>query len=391
MPGEAVSWRWPLPRDVRGALGDRRDLAQMLQAVDNPGLLLQRYLAYPGQDWGWKVGRTDYRGQAWQTLAQRLAAIYTAAQADTVLARALQQLHEGQEAAARALGLQCCALRAEVVWRLAIGLGLPSPLEVGLTLHHLYGFPYLPGSALKGVARHWAEQQGGQRDPVVIRAFGATDRQGAVVFFDAYPEALLIDGQPIVELDVMTPHYTPYYMQGEPPGDWHAPVPVFFLTLRKGARFVIRLAARDATLLQTVAGWVERALAESGIGAKTRAGYGELRIVRPASPSPTAATTARREESSSSQSRAATASPPPQVADAAAATLSLAVARWTAREMGSLPDLLERIAAWPDPRQRRAWAEALRQKLAQAGRWGGSDRERSWHQRLEALLREDSG
>jgi CRISPR-associated protein Cmr6 len=37
--------------------------------------------------------------------------------------------------------------------RMVIGLGGKGTLEMGITLHHTYGFPYIPGSALKGVAR----------------------------------------------------------------------------------------------------------------------------------------------------------------------------------------------------------------------------------------------
>ena len=37
--------------------------------------------------------------------------------------------------------------------RLIIGLGGKGTLKMGITLHHLYGFPYIPGSALKGLAR----------------------------------------------------------------------------------------------------------------------------------------------------------------------------------------------------------------------------------------------
>ncbi|MBK9095192.1 MAG: hypothetical protein IPM84_21030 [Anaerolineae bacterium] len=39
-------------------------------------------------------------------------------------------------------------------WRLVTGLGRKGPLEVGFTFHR-YGFPILPGSSLKGLARAW--------------------------------------------------------------------------------------------------------------------------------------------------------------------------------------------------------------------------------------------
>jgi len=37
--------------------------------------------------------------------------------------------------------------------RLVIGSGTKGTLEMGITLHHHYGFPYIPGSALKGLTR----------------------------------------------------------------------------------------------------------------------------------------------------------------------------------------------------------------------------------------------
>ena len=35
--------------------------------------------------------------------------------------------------------------------RVAVGLGIDSPLEIGLRLHYTYGMPVLPGPAIKGV------------------------------------------------------------------------------------------------------------------------------------------------------------------------------------------------------------------------------------------------
>lgn len=38
-------------------------------------------------------------------------------------------------------------------WRFVIGLGNKGALEIGLTFHRVYGFPIIPGTALKGLAR----------------------------------------------------------------------------------------------------------------------------------------------------------------------------------------------------------------------------------------------
>jgi CRISPR-associated protein Cmr6 len=48
---------------------------------------------------------------------------------------------------------------ATTVWRLVIGLGSNPAFEAGLQLHPLYGFPYIPGSAVRGLVRHVAEQE----------------------------------------------------------------------------------------------------------------------------------------------------------------------------------------------------------------------------------------
>jgi len=44
-------------------------------------------------------------------------------------------------------------LKLKTGYHLVVGLGLPSFFENGLTLHHVYGTPYIPGSSVKGLAR----------------------------------------------------------------------------------------------------------------------------------------------------------------------------------------------------------------------------------------------
>lgn len=373
-------WRWPLPKDVREALA--------IEAIENPALLFQRYVPYPsGSDtnWSWELeeaGRKkNYKNQAWKTVQARLTAIYQGLQQNP--RSPIKALLERQNQLQTELGRQGWRFvwfDARVVWRLVVGLGLPNPLETGFTLHHLYGIPYLPGTALKGVTQAWrlqkvaeelgvprllatdiADWPGGknrtpwklleellmspvpkendsdqrkdtlhtklrerkealfsalkqdwlkkrgylpQGDPPVLqmddseletnyvapfsRAFGSQEAQGEIVFFDAFPTDLVVDGQGILELDVMTPHYRPYYTQKEPPGDWYSPVPVPFLVVRRRVRFRVLLGQRPVQgsgepdeLLKQVGDWAKRALQELGLGAKTRAGYGELEGVQP--------------------------------------------------------------------------------------------------------------
>lgn len=172
------------------------------------------------------------------------------------------------------------ALDLETEGRLVAGLGYDSPLEVGLTLHPLYGFPYLPGSSVKGVARAYAEDVADAEETDLLAVFGsgskderdATMRQGAVTFMDAVPTEV-----PALEVDVMTPHFGDYYrddLSKTPPGDWQEPTPVPFLTVAEGTPFRFPMASRNEAALEQAATWLKQGLFWLGAGGKTAAGYG---------------------------------------------------------------------------------------------------------------------
>jgi len=188
-----------------------------------------------------------------------------------------------------------------VDWRLVVGLGGASVYDTSLTLHHIYGVPYLPASAVKGVTRNMViaehfnniegnKSSGALGDPVFCLIFGSLEnsilgaRQGLVRFFDAFPVSA-----PILCLDVMNPHYGPYYSDKNnktPPADYHNPIPVTFLTVEE-ISFTICAGIKPEdnvpvdngmftgkTLIEIAAEWIEKALKEHGIGAKTAVGYG---------------------------------------------------------------------------------------------------------------------
>src|SRR5712692_11262510 len=48
---------------------------------------------------------------------------------------------------------------ASLDWRMVIGLGGETVLETDITLHHLYGIPFIPGSALKGLTRAYVAEE----------------------------------------------------------------------------------------------------------------------------------------------------------------------------------------------------------------------------------------
>lgn len=193
----------------------------------------------------------------------------------------------------------CIYAVAEVQGRMVIGTGDKGVAEAGMTLHHTYGVPFIPGSALKGLAAAYAHRylEGWSKpDETLLRKpiqstepdkaapltaheilFGSTRSAGYVTFFDALYIPGSVGGNRPLAPDVITGHHSDYYVSGtKPPADWDSPIPVPFLTAT--GRYLIALNG--------AAGWVDRALTilgmalrDSGIGAKTAAGYGRMRLL----------------------------------------------------------------------------------------------------------------
>ncbi len=207
-------------------------------------------------------------------------------------------------------------LRLKTDWRFIAGLGRKGPLEVGFTFHR-YGFPILPGSCVKGIARAWGlallaeslpaalgemetllltpkeadfnklwQEQHPQAKPEIKlladdfrQIFGTQDQAGAVVFWDAIPHDF-----PRLEIDVMNPHFPDYYQRGEKPTNWQNPIPIFFLTVAGGVSFNFAAGLRTLSpqqrqsaaqaLLDRALEWLNLGLQNLGAGAKTSAGYG---------------------------------------------------------------------------------------------------------------------
>jgi len=172
-------------------------------------------------------------------------------------------------------------LRFKAAAPVLCGLGEPTPLENGLSLQHTFGTPLLPGSSLKGVTRAWmrgwyaGDETWGEGSPAFRTLFGAGGHDGeaaAVDFLDAWME-------PTVEhpftAEILTPHQASYYQGKEAPDGLDGPIPVTFLAVDKGVTFRVVLEG-DPGWLDAAVEALTQALAEQGVGAKTRAGYGRL-------------------------------------------------------------------------------------------------------------------
>lgn len=214
--------------------------------------------------------------------------------------------------------------------RLLIGHGNLSATEIGLTLHHTWGVPVVPGSALKGLTAHYVDAVYGPDsrgphpfDPAVtggaaerarfqgitwrdgrpehgpgdvyrtifgappaeddLEFEGAGETQGSVIFHDAWyvpPEVTPGNAMPLLPLaqDVITVHQKTYYEaagRGHSPNDYDDPVPISFLTVKPGTLFLLAVSGPPA-LTELALHLLHAALEEWGVGGKTSSGYGRL-------------------------------------------------------------------------------------------------------------------
>lgn len=186
------------------------------------------------------------------------------------------------------LTLECADNR-----RVIVGFGEINVLEAGISLLQPYGVPYIPGSALKGLAAHYCHKKYGvemNRPGFKIGGaahnaiFGSTKATGAVLFHDAWLKPESVVGS--LKLDILTPHHQDYNVNGaKAPTDFDSPNPVHFLSA--SGKFVTFLTLNDEccdenksvisrTILEFAKTILVEALKEEGVGGKTSSGYGLL-------------------------------------------------------------------------------------------------------------------
>jgi len=250
--------------------------------------------------------------------------------------------------------------------RMVVGLGNESVLETSITLHRTYGVPFIPGSALKGLAASYARQALGPEWSSPSEAyrllFGDTTSAGHVVFHDALyvpgsgHAATGGDGRPrALYPDVVTVHHPDYYQTGRtPPADWDSPTMIHLLSAT--GTYLLALSG-PPDWRQAAFGVLDLALAELGVGAKTSSGYGRLAFVQPGADEP------------SVQAMLAEIANLP-IGQVAPRVPGIA-ARWSSLEA--------------TPAGRRLVAQAIVDKVAQAGRYERS-RDTTWYREIVAFL-----
>ncbi len=171
----------------------------------------------------------------------------------------------------------------DLIGRLYIGLTRDSALETGITVHHAWGMPLIPGSALKGISRQAARTSSTlkERQGVIDWMFGSEDDTrpecGGVVFHDAWwdPDS----GRKPFAAEIVTPHHSKYYNMGERHAtDFDSPIPAPQIAAQGRFRFVVEGDKAWATLALSL---LKVALQQHGVGGKTTSGYGLFAETRP--------------------------------------------------------------------------------------------------------------
>lgn len=230
--------------------------------------------------------------------------------------RLLTSYHERWEHTTRGATKFKLSLRG----RLVVGLGAKGAMEFGITLQHTTGLPYIPGSALKGLARTYAlltlaseiahisyvvdiskedlkspldeyskslmeyeksilerdkEQLNGE-ELLYREIFGELGKMGEARFHDATVINFPKTGK-LFTADIMTPHFSEYYTSPannrKPPTDADKPSLVSFISVTEGTEFHFAVSG-SKDYRQIAATWLHAALQELGVGSKTASGYG---------------------------------------------------------------------------------------------------------------------
>jgi CRISPR-associated protein Cmr6 len=264
-------------------------------APQNAGLIFERF----APDWGNESSNRELKRKDKEPKKEGLsAALNASANADKPLLEGWNRRWEQTAKAASAVSFD---LQTE--WRLIAGLGRKGMMEVGFTFHR-YGFPYLPGSSIKGLSRAWAvidiasklddgnslkslsihvnQKTPHRKEPLGLLGaldfslsqeqdedfisdmekcsasiealelskyfrviFGTTEHGGHIIFFDAIPKFI-----PVLQLDIINPHYPEYYKEGgrEYPTAWQSPIPVTFLAVAPGNTFRFAVGWRTAPI-----------------------------------------------------------------------------------------------------------------------------------------------
>lgn len=211
---------------------------------------------------------------------------------ETILRKNMLDRHREAQRLASDAFEDVLKLQVHFMGRLMVSVGDDSPYSswASTLLHPLYGHPYVPSTAFKGVIRHcWISElfdgdvEVALQDSFFVKCFGRGSGQGGIVeegerggliFF----EGVLTKERYHLVKDVCTPHYPDYYnSEGKKqPTDDQNPKKLDLIVLENSC-FETRIGMFDSfseSELDQVKTVVRVAIEEYGVGAKTAVGYG---------------------------------------------------------------------------------------------------------------------
>lgn len=193
----------------------RHGLAGMHDACRNHAYLLQ--LRYPGTN-----ANSELTARHFSTVCE------TEVPADGIYVSAYKRWHATWQRASDDGQASLRSLRFE--HRLLINLAQPSLWESSVSLQAPYGVPSIPGSALKGLARHFAKSQLGIPAAQIDAIFGSSDSGRKVQFMDAWWVPGSAPGRhknrPLVREQVAPHHFDFMQSSGKVPATpFDSPVP----------------------------------------------------------------------------------------------------------------------------------------------------------------------
>lgn len=235
----------------------------------NAGLLMRRGMTH------YQTGSSSSDAGKGRTEKQELIKRITTLNASDLYRAAFRRWK-----AATANGMRFTCFEAGLIGRLYIGVTRESALETSLTVHHAYGMPLIPGSALKGLARSIARERLTDHPDALTWLFGADTKAdatemaeaGSIIFHDAW---WVPNGKPFVE-EVVTPHHRDYYNLGSAAAtDFDSPVPAPQIAAQGSFLFVLE---GEPAWCEIARALLQSGLESSGIGGKRSSGYGYFDI-----------------------------------------------------------------------------------------------------------------
>jgi CRISPR-associated protein Cmr6 len=172
-------------------------------------------------------------------------------------------------------------VEAELINGAVPGIGIESPYESGLRLHYIYGIPFIPASSIKGAYAQYLKDFKGlkESDPNYTLRFGSQEKEGNLIFLDAYPE--LSNNRQIFDISIINTHYQKYYNKEDFPADYYSPIPNKFLIIKRDTKFVFHIIVKpvNGLAVKDIKEEFIDALLKQGVGAKTKVGFGHFKAI----------------------------------------------------------------------------------------------------------------